>query len=416
MQYSQGYSPQSLPAVSPNARSFYTSNVPHPSPHPPQYQYSSPPPTPHSPPSTQYHPQATPYAHNPYHHNTYPQPAAHGGYPHPPHHAQTQPAPQPQASSPSYGSASTTGNNSPGYTPVSFHRPSGPLQGAPEQFYGSLFDAKGEPTEIFARMSDALFFHVDQNCDVPGLQNTGLIEPGKQVWAMIKNGQKSEDALAVQGHLKSYYDLANIRYCYTTTRFGEYVVALDRQGWLHMHVFDAISDPDEAFSDWSKYITTFQLKDPLTNAPFPTPFPRSALPTIGNQALKQVVENWKVQTVVAIVKERQVAQTQMTNAITNALIRPTVTQPSFNAAAAFTTGAAFGATAAPFIQQQPQYQYTPTPVVVENITQAAPAANSSGEGHSTALDATTAAINLTSTILGAFVNRFDVDMGTDIIT
>ncbi|KAF7798223.1 hypothetical protein EIP86_009440 [Pleurotus ostreatoroseus] len=367
-------------------------------------------------------PEATPYTNNPFNHDTYLQPDVHGGHPKLPLHSPTQPKPQPQASPPPYIPANAAERKG-CYTPISFHRSS-----STAQFYGSLLDANGEPTEIFARMSDALFFYVDEHCDVPGLQDTGLIEPGKQAWTMIKNGQNSENAGAVQGYLKSYYDLANIRYCYTTTRFGENVVALDREGWLHMHVFEAISDPDEAFADWSKYITMFQLIDPLTELPFPTPFPRSALPTIGNQSLKQIVEEWKIQTAVAILKERQIAQEksrvhklivptlstpQRASAFTSALARSTVTQPSYNAAAlsrptvtqpSYNAAAgAFGATVSPYVQQQPQYQYAPTPIVIENITQAAPATHSSEE-HSTALDATTAAIKLTSAIVGALAN------------
>lgn len=54
-------------------------------------------------------------------------------------------------------------------------------------------------------------------------------------------------------------------------------------------------------------------------------------------------------------------------------------------------------------QLQPQYQYNPAPVVVENITQAAPASSTGGD-HQNRLDTAVAAMNLTSTLLGVFTN------------
>lgn len=41
---------------------------------------------------------------------------------------------------------------------------------------------------MFSRLVDALFFHMDQNCDVPGLRGTGIIEPSKYIWMSIKMG------------------------------------------------------------------------------------------------------------------------------------------------------------------------------------------------------------------------------------
>ena len=90
-----------------------------------------------------------------------------------------------------------------GYTPIGFHGPSG--VSSPAQFYDSyvlqmskllrvlisrsrLIDANCEPSEVFARMSDALFFVLDQRCGIPELRGTGFIEPSKHSWLMLMTG------------------------------------------------------------------------------------------------------------------------------------------------------------------------------------------------------------------------------------
>ena len=52
----------------------------------------------------------------------------------------------------------------------------------------SLVDATGRPSEVFSRLADAFFFWLDQNCDIPGLRNTGFIEPAKYAWMSVKMG------------------------------------------------------------------------------------------------------------------------------------------------------------------------------------------------------------------------------------
>ena len=128
--------------------------------------------------------------------------------------------------------------------------------------------------------------------------------------------------------------------------------------------------------------------DPLTQTPFPTPLPRSALPAFADPTLKRAVEAWKAQAVGEIYRvqiQRQVAQSQATtNAILSSVMRPSYT--NYLGAAGMGMGA--GAVGQNFLSQ---------------YTQPAAAATTAATGgdHSTALDAATAAINLTSTIAGA---------------
>ena len=51
-----------------------------------------------------------------------------------------------------------------------------------------LIDEYGKPSEMFSRMADALFFVMDQHCEVMELRNTGVIEPVKWIWLCMKLG------------------------------------------------------------------------------------------------------------------------------------------------------------------------------------------------------------------------------------
>lgn len=45
----------------------------------------------------------------------------------------------------------------------------------------SLIDAQWTPTELFARLSDSIFFYIDANPNV-AYPNTGYVEPDKYMW------------------------------------------------------------------------------------------------------------------------------------------------------------------------------------------------------------------------------------------
>ena len=42
-------------------------------------------------------------------------------------------------------------------------------------------------------MSDALFFLMDRQCEIPTLRGTGVIEPEKYAWMMLSIGQSEEN-------------------------------------------------------------------------------------------------------------------------------------------------------------------------------------------------------------------------------
>ena len=45
-------------------------------------------------------------------------------------------------------------------------------------------------------MADALFFLLDQRCEIAGLRGTGFIEPAKYAWLMLMTGA-TQDAVRV---------------------------------------------------------------------------------------------------------------------------------------------------------------------------------------------------------------------------
>lgn len=51
----------------------------------------------------------------------------------------------------------------------------------------SLIDATNHPSEIFCRMADALFFHMDRCCNQ--FRDTRHIEPAKIAWLGVILGQ-----------------------------------------------------------------------------------------------------------------------------------------------------------------------------------------------------------------------------------
>ena len=177
---------------------------------------------------------------------------------------------------------------------ASYHNP--PACDSAEAFYGFLLDAQGRPSRVFTRMSDALFFYLDEHCDVPTLRGTGAIEPAKLVWMMLKL-KYTETAACLADHCRSYYDLGRIPYRIIDVGGTDNMPVLDRQGWLRMHVFDARADPAQAHRDWARLIAILNLRDPTTLRPFPTPLPRSCFPMFRVAHLSCAVHNWKLQVV-----------------------------------------------------------------------------------------------------------------------
>ncbi|GJE97896.1 hypothetical protein PsYK624_141180 [Phanerochaete sordida] len=270
-----------------------------------------------------------------------------------------------------------------GYTPVSFDSPH-PSGLTPEQFYGSLIDSSARPTEILSRMSDASFFWLDQSCDIPGLRGTGVVEPAKYGWLMSKLGTAPEECSAVEQCLESFYTTAAIPFRYVQTPRGQ-VPVVDRRGWLHLEVWEARAMPQEAFETWTKILARMPLVDPATGAPFPTPFPRGALPLAPEPTLQAQYLAWQTQCVTTIQRQRSEAMVQN---IMNAA-RPAYNPYNFGAGALGGGASAFGANA------------------LGGGANAGSGgggddSNSNGNGHAGVLDTVNNVATLANTVLGAF--------------
>ncbi|KIP05120.1 hypothetical protein PHLGIDRAFT_36580 [Phlebiopsis gigantea 11061_1 CR5-6] len=292
---------------------------------------SQPPPPPPRPAShyTRSPPQSPPASGNPY--ASFPGSQPQSPYsPHSPGYGQQPRSPPPPPPRPAH-----TRNQSTGYTPVNYDTPH--ASGfTPEQFYGSLIDTNNRPTEVFSRLADAFFFWIDQNCDIPGLRGTGVIEPAKYAWMSSKMGAAPDACQIVQQFLPSFYDMASIPHRYVQTQNGQ-VPIVDRRGWLHLSVFEARASPEESHQHWNKALALFTLIDPMTNTPFPSPVPRAALPAYADPTLSSLYSSWRTQAIIGASRERSNAMVQ--SILNN---RPSYNPYQFMAAAA---GGGLGANA-----------------------------------------------------------------------
>ncbi|KAI0689915.1 hypothetical protein BC835DRAFT_219145 [Cytidiella melzeri] len=237
------------------------------------------------------------------------------------------------------------------------------------------------PSEIFSRLADALFFWMDSNCDIAGLRSTGVIEPEKYAWMTLVTGTDLETAKLLVHYIQSFYESAGIpcqyrmgpngrtvrpsthlfcyssRFlfcfalhphcvceCYAKLVLVEQIAVLDRRGWLHASVFEARADPEESWKYWSKSITLLTLIDPLTSRPFPSPLPRSALPTHPVPSLRAIYTSWQIQTVADVQRQRsaEAVQQAMANARTQAAQAQMYQNSYVGAAAAAGLGATPG--------------------------------------------------------------------------
>ncbi|KAJ3542358.1 hypothetical protein NM688_g5977 [Phlebia brevispora] len=194
------------------------------------------------------------------------------------------------------------------YTSDPYLRPSNPQSDA-GLYYGSLLGPGGKPSAVFERMCNWLFYYIDQCCTVSEVRDTHCVEPVKYAWLRVQIGMSPQDAPWIQSILKSYYDFACIPYRLETDYYGNQAAVLDAQGFLHLHVFEAIADPNEAFDDWTKYLS---LLDSRASGLFPKPLPRSCFPASGDFALKRSLEAFKYQAALAMDWERKVAESQRT--------------------------------------------------------------------------------------------------------
>ncbi|KDQ57986.1 hypothetical protein JAAARDRAFT_253436 [Jaapia argillacea MUCL 33604] len=212
----------------------------------------------------------------------------------------TGPTPSPGPYSPS----SSTSTHSSGYVPVQFDIP-----GGGEEFYGQLLDQANRPTQVLSRLADALFFYMDQCCDIVQLRGTQHIEPQKYVWMLKKLGTDKSLADPMEYLLRSYYDAGAIPYKVVVVN-GVQIPVVDRRGWLHVAVFDIRSNPDEALRHWTKCINTLPLLDPATTQRFPAPIPRSAFPRAADFYCSQAVLTWRSRGIAEVHQRQRSAMMQ----------------------------------------------------------------------------------------------------------
>ncbi|KAF8517360.1 hypothetical protein BU17DRAFT_91799 [Hysterangium stoloniferum] len=183
-----------------------------------------------------------------------------------------------------------------------------------QKFYGSLIDENGHPSKIMCRMSDALFFYVNNNCPRTDLRGTQFIEPSKLLWLVTAPENDVFDLVSLftstsasvamslpvvlklflQGpnavrNLSMIYDAASIPYSLNTSRLP----VLDRRGFFHWTTFEVRANPDESHPFWNKMMNIFKLVDPLTNIAFPTPLVRSNFPAASVPALDNLRKAWQ---------------------------------------------------------------------------------------------------------------------------
>ncbi|KAI0685907.1 hypothetical protein BC835DRAFT_1454468 [Cytidiella melzeri] len=188
------------------------------------------------------------------------------------------------------------------------------LYGSTDWFYKSLVDPlSARPSEIFSCLANTLFFWMDFNCDIAGLQSTGVIEPEKYVWMTLVTGTDLET-----------------------------ITVLDHCGWLHASVFEARADPEESWKYWSTSISLLNLINPLTSRPFPSPLPRSSLPTHPVPSLRAIYTSWQIQMVADMQRQRSAEMVQQAMANARTQVAQMYQSPYVGAAAGLGATAGFG--------------------------------------------------------------------------
>jgi len=173
-----------------------------------------------------------------------------------------------------------------GYVPVQY-------DGGNGQFWGRLLDDQWQPSEIFCRLSDSVFFYLDRYAQVQG-QNTGFIEPMKSTWWTIAVSGDRPAVHLVESRLTGLYDLGRVPYQLVPVEGGTPIPILDRRGFLESLVSTFKVDPSYALQKLNKTISTFGLVDPATNQRFPSPIPASAVPANADWNMRSAYSVWRM--------------------------------------------------------------------------------------------------------------------------
>jgi len=178
-----------------------------------------------------------------------------------------------------------------GYTPTQFQ------SAANEGFWGTLLDQGWMPSELFCRLADSIFFHLDANAQA-SYPNSGFIEPDKNMWwstyvQMIPQDKAVNDYV-VKHAMSSLYDACSVPYQVVTLRDSSTLPILDRAAFLHSLVSSAKTDPVKFLQKLNKSLASFNLVDPATSQPFPGPIPATAMPMACDWAAQSAFKTWQM--------------------------------------------------------------------------------------------------------------------------
>lgn len=131
---------------------------------------------------------------------------------------------------------------------------------------------------------------------------------------------------------------------------------------------------------------------------FPTPLPRTCLPTFPDPHLGRAIQDWKIQVVTSLIQARTNANLKHSASLVSMLSRHPTSVPMSSMNSLNITPERY-TTPQNSIYDPATYTLIPRPVLAEDMSLST--GNSSGTGdHATFMDAATAAMKLTDTIVG----------------
>ncbi|KAF8308062.1 hypothetical protein DL93DRAFT_1967352 [Clavulina sp. PMI_390] len=147
-----------------------------------------------------------------------------------------------------------------------------PFYSTTDERYGQLMDnIRWQPSPLFRQLTDSLFQHLDETCEIPSLRKSA----------------------------------EGIPYTVYSDSDGCHHPVLDRNGFYSKCVLDIKCNPAAQHAAWAQIIQAYQLRDPRTGNYFSIPLPRSVFPLTFNhdpvhvkardtrdRAWKQFLDGW----------------------------------------------------------------------------------------------------------------------------
>ncbi|KAF8308060.1 hypothetical protein DL93DRAFT_2171406 [Clavulina sp. PMI_390] len=195
-----------------------------------------------------------------------------------------------------------------------------------EAFYGSFIDANGNASPVYARVVDSLYTWMDSTFEVESQRGTGKMEFHKllKLQALTEPEATLEKYNVPWGEFfmraamfKYIWDGFKIPYVWVLEADGFGYGAIDRQAYLSCCVIDVKYDPDSEYAFWNKFVAAQQLIDPATNAPFPSPIPRSAFPAVREEAWAKATEKLVNDFNASVVTSHQIHHIRYDRLLTN---------------------------------------------------------------------------------------------------